>query len=508
MMNRIIELSPFDFPEYEPLMNRYEDENESLLQISNCVYTNKSIPISSRLRKIIFLQVHFTEKINFKFLSSFDSVRFVKCTFEKCNNLLDINFRLELYQCIFIDCLNIGVSHYKSLEIVECNTKGHVTISCGDVDRVDINNSSLKELTIVGSSKSKINTLSFFSHVESNLLIENLNIISNSNISCEPLHGSNEKEILKPFGSIEIRNIHALNALAIKDLYDANTIENPINKITLNFSEETEPSRMDVQMLNCEEVEFFGVNNSTNIMLVDLSVKKISLNQYVQKGKGEITIAQIKNEIGEFTVDNSRITNSEFYFQNVQMGRWSARIHASLFKYHSLAFTRPLFTKSWDEKRDLQIDLDTYNTWLLNTDKDGDIINYHDLKKEQWKVLWKKRKKDRNGLSTSELLQYLAQLSNDFGTSWLRALGILLFINTILSALLTYSQISWFNLLNPLSIITIFSSDIWTHLSPIARPVDYIYWPGHALIPLYLVKVLNTVLIVQMVSAFRVYFKR
>merc|ERR1711974_202016 len=133
-------------------------------------------------------------------------------------------------------------------------------------------------------------------------------------------------------------------------------------------------------------------------------------------------MGRIRNLTGEFDVSNSRVINSAFYFQDVNMGDWSARFSSSLFKYEAMKFVRPSKVLTSNRVEDLQIELDTLNTWLFNTEKDSDILNFYDLKKQQWKLLWKKRK-DQGKLSNRERIQKFVQGLNDYGTNWEKPLN-------------------------------------------------------------------------------------
>ena len=410
---------------------------------------------------------------------------------------------------MFDGCLNLSVLNEQYLDLVQVNVGEGFTVICDQVKRVSVKNSVFQKVTIEGSpvyeNSFSIEQLSFFAHVQDGLSLSNLKIEKDATLSCEPLFNK-EKEVVKPFGELLIRGVFAKWGLEVKDSFSHRTENHGLQKISIDCIDEDMSSRIQLELLNCRELQLSGVNASTNIMLIDVGLNRISINEYIQKGDGEITIARMTNKEGDFIVRNSRIINSAFYFQDVDMSKWSARFSASLFKYHSLAFKRPPKVKLIDGKRDLQVELDTLNTWLFNTDQDSDIINYNDLKKEQWKLVWQKRKDEKNELPFGEICQKFVQELNDYGTNWRKPISWLLIPNLFLSAMFVIIGILCRELKT--GIFNEYVEVLIGCLVPLKWTSNPDYLFGLWLVVLFFLRLWNATLIFQIISAFRVYFKK
>jgi len=305
-------------------------------------------------------------------------------------------------------------------------------------------------------------------------------------------------------GKIIVRASHALNNLLVKAEDDRVTFFCDYLEIDFDYCK---PKNIWLNSTNFLELWLKGKNHNTLTIINKCKLNTLKLYQYYQLESASLTINELtcfyKNS-GELIVEDSIFQNNYFYFQNCNLKNWKMSFPGSKFLYQSLSSVLPEYTS---EKLSVDEKLNAYNTILNNTRKEDDVINWSELKKQQWLVLWEKRK---GNITAAQWLQKITQWTNDYGTKWHRAFGLFLLFNLVMSIFIMFCNDNLIHcccepcqstpyLLNQLGEVFV------TCIYPLSKP-DFAFWVLN-LVLVVLVKTVNAVLIVQIVSAFRGYFK-
>lgn len=424
------------------------------ITISKCIIDAESwklLIVPNGIDSIVFNQVIFLESVQFQFEESVISISIQ-------------NSRLQSEGYFYQRNCSWTISHSVFEEFVRCNIGNRgIEIVCSKIQRIELNQEELTRVKVSDSwfdsfiieksffnfnEESKdgpdfVHHFSFHGFVYDQILLDVGVKFYKIVIRCD--RPDNESW---DFGSIYLGGANIQKSIiiqAISSLISCND-EELLNKLyienlNINF-DQLRATRVVVAKLNVCRFEFCGRNFAVPVLVTECNIDEFHLDGYNHAKEAVVILRKLPRSKSrgskygnKFVVRDSIFNSNEFYFQACDFSDWCSSFIGSRFQYQSLSSLLP--QKICDETdKGVFHDLESVNTWLDNSDKDSDIINYHDLKKQQWKLIWKKRESERNGLSNKEKFQFWAQLSNDFGTNWIRALKWLIIPNLLFLSLI------------------------------------------------------------------------
>jgi hypothetical protein len=502
------------YPEFKSEIHSIIDEGRRLL-IHDCRWLDDYYTIDARedVRKIIFNRVVFPLGLKFHSDQSVKQVVFNNCKFfDDSFFLLKDSCSLKFNNCYFpvsveINCRSadqiiIGKTFFKGLEIKSQNCNQVIIVHCvfGDLQ--------LGALMVSGSAQ--IGRFKFYGFIFNKFWInKDLVIKEEFSLSFVNLvdYLNPDKPVVNINGELLIHGGKFLGGLfvgqrdyLIKTDGQNQKVKSKLNKLSLSF-QDSEARFINFNSLNINTLLITGANNTVSVYLRSCSVNRLEFDSYEQKEQGLINFRNLEGDKGGFKVSNTLIINDQLYFQNSDLQQWKSVVRGSLFKFHALLSKMP---ENFDSEINVDEKLETINTWLLNSNKESDIINWSELKKKQWKVLWEKRK-NNDGLTFGQKIQKATQWTNDYGTKWQRAFWLYLGFNFMTSVLVTFHNVDLIHCyLNPCQSAKILCDEFQVvfanFLYPLSKPkdIDLIF---------VFVKVINAVLLVQLVAAFRGYFR-
>lgn len=288
-----------------------------------------------------------------------------------------------------------------------------------------------------------------------------------------------------------------------------------VRQIEINYNK-LSANAVRVHQSALKVLKITGSNLSINNLFGNSLVNTILLNNYMQSEKGLTLLKAVPYgvpgnfpfEKGCLLIQDSIISNDQFYIQRCSLANWKAQFTGSSFKYQSLSSEMPESSSSSEIKNRL----DDLNTLLRSSSKDDNLINWSQIKRNQLELVWK-LKNDNGGLSKGQCIQWFVQRLNDYGTDWVLPLSILVQINilfAVVACLIVFGPIPEGGLIETtwwLQTISAFAEEFAISFVPTYRFSEHL-WPESLFLFVLFQKVINAVLIVQMVSAFRVYFKK
>ena len=478
-----------------------DDETEIIIANCKVSWDNlKFLESPNNLDTISFRNVVFTDYCEFRVFPSIDRINIQQSIFRKRSI-----FNLE--NCFFDIAHTIFEEH--------CTVvfdKGLLAIGCKF--------SSLKLMQLqpsyVDITGSWCNELSVSRHMVSihpeNMIVEKTSrfhfngfiskeILFNPNILFSSiLLQINHTEDDDSYGDVKIYGGEGLRNLEIKTIGISHK-DFKCKSLLFDYSV-CRSKNITIDSLNINLLKFTGKNSDSFTEVKNCSVVKFEINDYLQIDTASLVLNNVngfKTEDSELLVKDSIFANNNFYFQNCNLKNWKMSFPGSKFLYQSLSSILPEYTSETlgvDEK------LNAYNTILNNTRKEDDVINWSELKKQQWLVLWEKRK---GNITAAQCVQKVTQWTNDFGTKWQRAFWLYLGFNFVVSVLVTFFNCDLIHCyMFPCQSTAIlwgeFQEVFSTYLYPLSKPKDIN-------LIFVSVKVINAVLLVQLVAAFRGYFK-
>jgi hypothetical protein len=507
--------NPDDHEQYSQTLNN--------LRIVNCKYPNNIIPQKYKLEHLSFTGVIFPNGLFRRLQSNIKRIVFTDCVFfDSCTFDYHDNIEVFFKNCLGLGYTSIYIDHSKLLSI-ENSFFNNLNVEVKNCTELKFNNSSFKKLTFSPYLSSEAAQITEISGI---LDKTNLNIHIDEDLTFyyglkfKSSFGLNLEDLLIIEGDLERKRIEVGNVSFFGGDFEngiqissSRTLFNPkvnykhklelkplISSLFFQFGR-LESDHINCSFLNVSELSLKGINNTVPIYLLDSIYKQITLKKYQQDEKGLVNFRNIANNTGLIYVDNTLILNGQFFFQNSELQQWKSVVRGSLFKFHALLSKMP---ENFDSEINVDEKLETINTWLLNSNKESDIINWSELKKKQWKVLWEKRK-NNDGLTFGQKIQKATQWTNDYGTKWQRAFWLYLGFNFMTSVLVTFHNVDLIHCyLNPCQSAKILCDEFQVvfanFLYPLSKPkdIDLIF---------VFVKVINAVLLVQLVAAFRGYFR-
>jgi hypothetical protein len=486
--------------------------------ISRCIFNKDSrrlLEIPTGVSELDFREVIFQDSFQFKF-SEIENISLHNCRLKSDGYFYQEKCEWSISHSV-LEGFN-RVHLFREGLTIRCSTIGALEIGQSELSRVQISNTCLESLVVqkawfildeINVSKStRLNHFEFSGFVHNQLLLGDGVCFNQVSIKCERL-----EEGLLDYGQIVIEGISVSGAIVIQPNPELNIEkeEEKLNRLYLerlhvNF-DRLDTSKLVIANVNATKLGLVGRNNNVSVFVRQCNFDEIYLDGYSHTGSAYVVLRDVPRSLSrgsnygnKLVISKSIFSNNEFYFQNCEMKNWFRSVDGSRFLFQSLSSSMP--EKDFDTS--IQSKLDAVNTFLLNTDRDSDVLNYQDLKKQQWKLLWKKKIKE-NKIHNWEYLQWLAQLSNDYGTDWWRPMWILIVSNVVFTclAIVFNPQLDISNL----GFCGLFWEELYQNIIipfKFLNPSEVYYHP----IFKFFKTIINGILIFQIISAFRVYFKK